>query len=177
MKHLRDWTPVPPLPRPRITSYFGAKVRPCRVPPPLTRDDEEVIIVAHILPPLPLSPESKGEDGEIIITRHVLPPEARRAVPPPAPPPEPKPLLACASCQRPVRVGWRLPCGHAIDDRCYFETVGEPADDDFSLRPLPVSLDGCPARGCMEEYFSELVRIDGRWYWQPQKETRRYRAC
>ncbi|KAG9079238.1 hypothetical protein FS749_008693 [Ceratobasidium sp. UAMH 11750] len=179
MIHLRDWTPVPrrlppiprlPVPQPGITRRFHAKVRPARILPPLVRVEEEVVILAHIVPS---PPESESEDDDIIIVRHVLPP------PRPAPPPPP-PFPVCDHCRRPLCVGWCLPCGHAIDDRCYLECAEEPPEDHLQYPGIELDLE-CPAytRGdCEESYRSVIVMINSQWQWRPKmvKGVRRYRV-
>ncbi|KAG9080671.1 hypothetical protein FS749_007936 [Ceratobasidium sp. UAMH 11750] len=185
IEHLRDWTPAPsppqaPIPYPNrliMNPHFHAVVRRSHVPPPLVRDDEEIAVAAHPLPLPPPSPEPESEDDEVIITRHVLPPG--RPHPPPLPPREPEPpLLACRSCGRPLWAGWRLPCGHVMDDKCYRERTGEVTEEDLRGPPFELELD-CPARvrgGCMGCYRSEMVRVSDRWTWQPKNGVRRWRA-
>ncbi|KAG8689415.1 hypothetical protein FRC08_010953 [Ceratobasidium sp. 394] len=175
MIHLRDWTPVaprippiprPPVPQPGIARQFRAKVRPTHVPPPLVQVDEEVVILAHVVPSPP-----ESEDDDIIIVRHVLP----RPVPPPPPP-----FPVCDHCQKPLCVGWFLPCGHAIDDHCYLECAEEPPEDHLQYPGIMLDLE-CPAyaRGdCKGDYLSEIVMINNQWQWRPKmvKGMRRYRV-
>ncbi|KAG8690839.1 hypothetical protein FRC08_010340 [Ceratobasidium sp. 394] len=158
MKHLRDWTPVPSPPtKPR----FRAEVRPRRIPPP-----DDVVIVGHYIPPPRPSPQPECKDDDIIIVRHV--PPSRLLVP----------IITCGFCFHPLWVGWRLSCGHAIDEDCYRKITGEPTEEDL-VEPLPNFELECPAfgrTGCTGKYLSKLVNVEGQWSWQPKKGMARYRV-
>ncbi|KAG8692160.1 hypothetical protein FRC08_009976 [Ceratobasidium sp. 394] len=181
MVHLRGRTPLPPPPQPPIpypdwlilNPRFHAKVMPSRALLPFVRYNEEI---ARHLPHLP-SPEPESEDDEIVIIRHVLPP--RRPRPPPLPPPPPPPLpeselfLWCGWCRRPLWVGWILPCGHAIDDKCYLKDTGKLTEDEIKEPRLDFSQD-CPT--CLSTFLSQIVWLNDRWIWQPKQEVSRYRA-